>query len=147
MRVPAFAYLTVAAVWVGSMTYSLMVVQPRVARFFPDEQRREEFLQTLAHGNRWRVAGLIAAIVACGLGVIVTGPPRAMVAGFTIAVVLDATAGLIFYNVSWRHWPARVFALPEELASFRGRLRGQAWAMLLLAGTGYLTALVVSLRP
>ena len=48
--VVAVAHLTIAAIWLGSMVYSLLVVQPRVARFFPDESRREEFLLALAHG-------------------------------------------------------------------------------------------------
>jgi hypothetical protein len=42
------AHLTIAAVWLGSMVYSLTVVQPRVERFFPDPERREEFLVTLS---------------------------------------------------------------------------------------------------
>lgn len=48
----AVMHLTLAGAWLGSMVYSLGVVQPRVARFFHDEQRREEFLLALAHGNR-----------------------------------------------------------------------------------------------
>ena len=30
----AVAHLTIAATWLGSMVYSLLVVQPRIARFF-----------------------------------------------------------------------------------------------------------------
>jgi hypothetical protein len=141
----AVVHLTVAAVWLGSMTYSLVVVQPRVARFFPDEERREEFLLALAHGNRWPVAGLVTALIASAAGVMATSS-RGVVAGYALALALYVAAAAVFADVSWRHWPKRVFALPAELASFRARLMIRAWAMLGLVGTGFVAALSVSLR-
>jgi hypothetical protein len=137
-----FVHLSVVAAWLGSMAYSLVVVQPRVARFFPDEQRREEFLIVLAHGNRLPVVLLIVAVIASALGVMVTSPP--MVIGYAIAVVLYAGAGAVFADVSWRHWPTRVFALADELESFRRRLRAQAWAMFGLVATAFVIALSMS---
>jgi hypothetical protein len=140
----AVVHLTVAATWLGSMAYSLNVVQPKVARFFADDQRREDFLLTLAHGNRWRVVALIGTLLLTAAGVTATAPRTAAI-GYGVVLGLYAVAALIFVNVSWRHWPARVFALPAELPGFRRSLTRQAWAMLGLVGTAYLTALSVSL--
>ncbi|WP_331767325.1 hypothetical protein [Embleya sp. NBC_00896] len=137
------AHLTLAASWMGSMAYSLTVVQPKVASFLPDEQRREEFLVTLAHGNRRKVVGLVAALLLTGVAVIVSSA-GAKVVGYAAALVLYAGAAGIFAHVSWRHWPARVFALPPELAGFRRRLRLLATTMLALVGAGFVVTLTVS---
>jgi hypothetical protein len=136
------AHLALAAVWLGSMTYSLTVVQPRVDRFFPDHVRREEFLLTLAQGNRRPVVALIAALLTTDLAVLVGRPEVRL--GYGVALVLYVLAGAVFVHVSWRHWPARVFALPEELPGFQRRLRQLAWTMLGLVGAAFLTTLSVS---
>jgi hypothetical protein len=137
------AHLTIAAVWLGSMVYSLVVVQPRVDRFFPDASRREEFLVTLANGNRRPVVALVAALLVTDLAILVTRPDVRL--GFGIALVLHLLAGAVFTHVSWRHWPARVFAVAEELPGFQHRLRLLAWTILVLVGAAFLTALSVSL--
>lgn len=136
----AVVHLTVAATWLGSMAYSLNVVQPKVARFFADDQRREEFLVTLAHGNRWRVVALIAVLLVTAAGVVATAP-RATAIGYAAVLALYLGAALIFVDVSWRHWPARVFALPAELPAFRRDLTRRAWAMLTLVAAAFLTGL------
>jgi len=139
----AVAHLTIAAVWLGSMTYSLGEVQPKVARFFTDPQHREEFVTTLAQGNRWRVVGLIAALMVTG-GAVIVAAPRPVAAGYAVVLALYAVASAIFVHISWRHWPARVFALPEELPRFHRNFRVLAWTMLALVGSAFLTALGVS---
>jgi uncharacterized membrane protein len=139
----AVAHLVLAACWFGSMLYSLVVVQPKVARFFADDTRREEFVTTLAHGNRWRVVVLIAALILTAAGVVLTGRRPAAV-GYGVAAVLYLGAAAVFANVSWRHWPSRVFALPAELPGYRRQLARQAWAMLLLVGTAFVVALAAS---
>ncbi|GAA4488128.1 hypothetical protein GCM10023191_017120 [Actinoallomurus oryzae] len=138
----AIVHLMIAAVWLGSMAYSLFVVQPRVARFFPDESRREEFLLVLAHGNRRGVIAVVAGLALSAAAVMVTWP--AVAAVYAVALVPYAAATTIFVNVSWRHWPARVFALPEELPGFHRRLRIQAWAMLVLVGVAFALTLSAS---
>ncbi|MGH3328998.1 MAG: hypothetical protein ACRDPT_14610 [Streptomycetales bacterium] len=60
-------------------------------------------------------------------------------------LALYVAAAAVFLNVSWRHWPARVFALPEELTGYRRRLRIQALVILGLVGTAFVTALGVSI--
>ena len=49
-----------------------------------------------------------------------TARHRGLLIGYLMVVVLYGLAAVIFVNVSWRHWPARVFALPAELPRFRG---------------------------
>lgn len=133
-------HLTMAAVWLGAMLYSLVAVQPRVAWFFSDERDREDFLVALAHGNRWRVVALAAALLATSVALaMITGN-----LGHVVSTALYATAGGIFAHVSWRHWPSRVFALDEELAGYRERLRILATTMTGLVGTAFVTTLTVS---
>ncbi|WP_370365831.1 hypothetical protein [Catenulispora sp. GP43] len=137
-------YLLPAAVWTGSMTYSLAVVQPRSARFFRDDDQLEEFLTVLAHGNRWRVLAMAATLIASAAALIVVCPwPGARVV-YGIALVLDAAATGVFVHVSWRHWPARVFALREERPDFRRRLLMSARTIWSLVGAGFVLALVAS---
>ncbi|GAA2602884.1 hypothetical protein GCM10010399_37040 [Dactylosporangium fulvum] len=130
-------HLALVAVWAGAMGYSLLVVQPKAARFFTDDDQLEEFLMTLAHGNRWRVVALLAALILTA----VAAHDRLPV---LVLLPLYLCAAAIFANVSWRHWPARVFALPAERPAFRRSLRRQAWAMTVLAGAAFLTGLATS---
>jgi hypothetical protein len=139
----AIVHLTIAAIWLGSMSYSLAVLQPKVRAFFDDAQRREEFTMSLAHGNRWRVVGLIAALIVTAVATMAT-TSRAVATGYAVVLGLYALATAIFFCISWRHWPARIFALPEELPGFQVRFRYLAWTMLALVAMAYLTALVVS---
>ncbi|EWM15205.1 hypothetical protein [Kutzneria sp. 744] len=137
------AHLVIAAIWLGSMSYSLTVVQPKVDRFFLDEEQREEFLVLLAHGNRWKVVGLVAALVVSGIALVFLVSPW-----YAVSVVLYAIAASIFWHVSWRHWPARIFAVVEELASYRRRLRILASCMVVLVGVAFVFALGVTVvRP
>lgn len=137
--------LALAAGWMGAMAYSLGAVQPKVAGFFPDPERREDFLVALAHGNRWRVVGIAAVLL--GTGVVVSvGSDGVRAAGFAAAVGCYAVASGIFGYVSWRHWPARVFALPEELPGYQKRLRVLATVMLGLVGAGFLVSLTAAVR-
>lgn len=140
------AHLAVAAIWLGSMAYSLTVLQPKVARFFPDVEDREQFLLLLAHGNRWKVVGLLATLMISGLGATV-GSDGLVAIGYPVSLLLYAAAGAIFWYVSWRHWPARVFAVVEELPAFQHRLRVLAGIMLLLVGMAFVVALSVSVAP
>jgi uncharacterized membrane protein len=136
-------HLTLAAIWMGAMGYSLTVVQPKVDRFFPDEEKREEFLLLLAHGNRWKVVALIAALMLTGVALAFD-----VSAWYTISVVLYGIAAVIFWYVSWRHWPARIFAVVEELAAYRRRLRILASCMTLLAGSAFVFGLTITVvRP
>ncbi|MDG6102641.1 hypothetical protein Daura_42030 [Dactylosporangium aurantiacum] len=137
------AHLGLAAMWCGSMGYSLLVVQPKVARFGFDDDRLEEFLTLLAQGNRWKVVPIVAALLATAAAVaaLTCGATRLTFLG---ALLLYAAAAAVFADVSWRHWPARVFALPEERPALRRALRLRAWTMLVLVGTAFAAALVTT---
>ncbi|WP_433078659.1 hypothetical protein ACQP1P_37955 [Dactylosporangium sp. CA-052675] len=127
-------HLALAAAWAGAMGYSLLVVQPKAERFFAGrDDDYEDFLLVMAHGNRWKVVPLIA-------GLMVTAVP----AHLSYLLPVYVIAAVVFANVSWRHWPARVFALPAERAGFRRSLRLQAWVMTVLAGGAFLTGLAAT---
>ena len=83
--------------------------------------------------------GLIAVLWASGVLLVVLRPP-ASVGGWVVvgakAVLLAAASGL-FWWVSWRGWPGRVFALPDELPALQARFRRIAIAMLVLVGGSY----------
>ncbi|WP_433608973.1 hypothetical protein ACQP2P_36985 [Dactylosporangium sp. CA-139114] len=127
-------HLALAAAWAGAMGYSLLVVQPKAERFFAGrDDDYEDFLLVMAHGNRWKVVPLIA-------GLMVTAVPARLMYLLPVYVL----TAVVFANVSWRHWPARVFALPAERAGFRRSLRRQAWVMTVLAGGAFLTGLAAT---
>ncbi|MDW5322928.1 hypothetical protein [Plantactinospora sp. KLBMP9567] len=132
-------HAAVAALWLGSMAYSLFVVQPKLSRMVDDPERVEDAQRVLAHGNRWPVVGLVGVLWATGLALVLLAPERsagwwASVAGQ--AVLLAAATGL-FWWVSWRGWPRRVFALPAELPGLARRFRRVAVLMLALVATAY----------
>ena len=141
------AHLGVGALWLGSMAYSLFVVQPRLAALMPDPARAEEVYRTLAAGNRWRVVGLIAALWVTG-GVLVALHNGPTGTGWWLAigakVLLLAAASGLFWWVSWRGWPRRVFALPAELLAEQARFRRVALAMAALVGAAFVIGAVLT---
>jgi hypothetical protein len=151
----ATGHVLVAAAWFGAMSYSLFVVQPRAERLL-GSQGYEPLAQTMAAGQRWKVLGLMAALAVSGgllLAVLVTaGDPGegagARDAGWWTALGVHAAllvlALAVFARVSWRLWPARVFALPAELDAIRRRFR--VAALILLGTVGLATVLGVVAR-
>jgi hypothetical protein len=118
-------HLLAGAVWLGAMAYSLAVVQPRAQRFIEDERRREAFAAELAAGARRPVLGVIALLAASGAVLVAleagdgTGSGWWLLVGAKVALLAAATA--LFWHVSWRLWPRRLFATPEELPALRAR--------------------------
>lgn len=134
----AAAHAVVAAIWLGAMTYSLAVVQPRAARLL-GQKRYEELATALAAGARWTVLGMCAALVLTGAGLVVLafagGPPGTAWLGIIAAkAVLLVAALAVFCYVSWRLWPARLFALPAELPRLHHTFRRAAYALVGLVG-------------
>jgi hypothetical protein len=137
----AVVHLLVAAIWFGAMAYSLGVVQPRARRFFADSpQTYEDLATTLAAGARWKVIGMLVVLAATGAGLVavtvVDSPTRT---GWWWALIA-AKAGLllvasaVFWYVSWRMWPRRVFALPEEQPAHQRAFLRVGWTLAVLAG-------------
>jgi hypothetical protein len=142
------AHAGVAALWGGSMAYSLLVVQPRLPAMLggpPDEARLEDAHRALAQGNRWPVTGLIAVLWVTGAGLVALRPGDSVSwwAAVAVKAALLAAATGLFWWVSWRAWPRRVFALPDELPGLRRRFRSVALTMAGLVGTAFVLGIVL----
>lgn len=143
------AHLFLGVGWLGAMSYSLFMVQPKAARYFAsDDEAHEDFLTTLAHGARWKVVGLIAALAATGvlLTVLATDRDAGWWAGVAAKSALLLAASGVFWWVSWRAWPARVFALPAERARWRRRFRVAALTMLGCGGLAAFLGVLITPR-
>ncbi|WP_129711110.1 hypothetical protein [Haloactinopolyspora alba] len=138
----AVGHVGLAAVWMGSMLYSLLIVQPRVSRFLAgDDDRLEELLTLLGSGNRRPVLAIIAGLLVSGaLLAGVLEPEPAQVALLTAEGVLVLAAAAVFARVSWWLWPRRVFALPSERPAHRASLYRHALAMVALVGAAFTLA-------
>jgi hypothetical protein len=140
------AHLFLGVGWLGAMSYSLFMVQPKAARYFAaDDEAHEDFLTTLANGARWKVVGLLAALAATGvvLALTATGRTAGWWAGVAAKTGLLLAASGVFWWVSWRAWPARVFALPAERARWRLRFRIAALGMLGCGGLASLLGVLI----
>jgi hypothetical protein len=153
VRVATFVLVTghllLAAGWIGAMGYSLAVVQPRVLRHGGSPREAEELATFLAAGARWKVVGIIAALAATGgLLVVLGAASEARGAGWWGLVAakagLLALASVVFWYVSWRMWPRRLFALPDEVAGWQRAFRVVGAVLLTLVGLA--TVLGVALR-
>jgi Flp pilus assembly protein TadB len=132
----AVIHAGLAAAWVGGMAYSLFVVQPKLARFYgKDEDSREALTAVIASGNRWKVLGLIAAIGASGIVLWLIVDTSLWI--HVVKTVLLIVASGIFWYVSWRHWPRRIFATAAERPALQRQLRILATTMLALAATAF----------
>jgi hypothetical protein len=144
MAILSLIHALVGTLWLGSMGYSLFVVQPRIARVLRNPEQAEDLFRELGAGQRWRVVGLIGLIALSGLGLV--GLLRPAPVGWWVVVGLKAgllvAASGLFWWVSWRGWPRRVFALPAELPGVQRRFRYVALAMLGLVGTAYVLGVV-----
>ena len=135
-------HLLVGAVWLGAMAYSLAVVQPRAARFFgarPDE--RERFAVELPSAARRPVLAAIVVLAASGVG-LVLAEDAGRGAGWWVLVGAKAAAlaaaAVLFAQVSWRLWPARLLsATPAELPGLRERFGRAALALTALVTLGF----------
>lgn len=135
-----------AAVWLGAMVYSLWVVQPRAAAALDDP---EAFSVALAAGARWKVVSICAVLAASGAGLIAIedGASTAWTVLALLKVALLIVALALFWHVSWHMWPARLFALPEELPGHRRRFRAVAFGLTAVVGLAFVAGTVAqSLR-
>lgn len=141
-------HLSLAGVWLGAMAYSLVVVQPRAARFFGSETEHEEFLLTLGAGNRRPVLAVLGGLAVTGALIpVTTGPTATQGALYVAEGVLLVAAAAVFARVSWLLWPRRAFALPDEWPAHRSALRRHALAMVGLVGGAFTLAVVAATLP
>ena len=100
----------------------------------------EAFAATLAAGARWGVLAMVAALAlsGAGLALVEDDPPGGWWALVALKTSLLLVALAIFAWVSWRLWPARLFAGADELPDVRRRFRLAAYSL-----TGLVAAEVV----
>lgn len=132
MRLVLVVHAVVGALWFGAMVYSLFVVQPRLPRMVSAD-RVEDAQRELAAGNRWPVVGLIGVLWISG-GVLALGSWGLFA---LVKALLLGAASALFWWVSWRAWPRRVFALPDELPALQRQFRQVALLMLALVGAAF----------
>lgn len=143
-------HLGVGGLWLGAMAYSLTVAQPALTRLFPRPETAEEAYRELAAGNRWRVVGLLAALGGSGAALALLAGPKPLAWWLLIAAktALFLLAAGLFWWVSWRGWPRRLFALPEELPPLQRRFRRVAVALAACVGAAFvLGAAAATLAP
>lgn len=133
----AVAHTLAGAAWFGAMFYSLSVLQPRALRYFAKPKEFETFIATLSQGARWTVLAAFGIVGLSGIGLAVVhgedvSPLWLLLMGLKVAIFVTAFA--LFVHVSWRLWPARVLALPNEIPHFQRTSRRLATIMLCLVG-------------
>lgn len=142
-------HLLLAAVWLGAMVYSIGVVQPRLLRFAGGPSQVEEVATYVAAGARWKVVGVIGGMAASGSLLVITSVHASHVRpGWWVVVALKvallAIASSVFWFVSWRMWPRRVFALGSDLAEHQAAFRRVGYVLIALVGAS--SVLGVALR-
>jgi len=132
-------HLGAAVAWLGAMAYSLVVVQPRIARAVLDPGRAEQIYRELAAGNRWPVVAILGGLALTGVALVALAdaPSAVWWAVMAAKALLWVVAAGLFWWVSWRGWPRRVFALPDELPAQQARFRRVALAMVAVVGLAF----------
>src|SRR5688500_12797777 len=132
----AVAHALAGAAWFGAMFYSLTVLHPRATNYFQSDAEFEEFIATVSQGARWKVlpglpliGGTGAALLLLALRDSAAPVSRAWVAVIIAKLALFLAALVIFCYASWRLWPRRIFASPEELPSIRAKFRRVAMSL------------------
>src|SRR3712207_363939 len=123
------------------MLYSLLVVQPRAAATLDDP---EPLFVALAAGARWKVIAMVAVLAASGGGLIAIKDDATTAWAVLVALkaLLLIAALALFAHVSWRMWPARLFALPAELPRHRRRFRTVALTLTGMVGVAFVLGTV-----
>jgi hypothetical protein len=96
-------------------------------------------------GARWKVLGAFALVGGSGLGLLFLARPAPSAVWLALVGakgVLFLVALALFVHVSWRLWPARVLALPEEIPSLQRAFRRAGRAMIALVGLSLILGVV-----
>src|SRR5262245_46133480 len=129
-----------AAAWFGAIFYRTLVVDGKALTYFEKRKDYEHFSTHLAHNMRYFVT---AGLLVCGLSGFALVGLKWDGASTAYLALMSAKAGVwlaacgLFTYVSWVHWPWRALAAPEEFAAYRTSGQRLAYAMVILAGTGF----------
>jgi hypothetical protein len=133
----AIVHALAGATWLGAMVYSFVVLHPHARRYFEQETEFEAFIAAISHGARWPVLLALALLGGTGGGLVALSRPQppaplwmALIAGKGVAL---AAALSLFLYTSWRLWPARIFAPPDEVRRFQRTFHRVAITMITLA--------------
>lgn len=147
----AVIHVLAGAAWLGAMIYSFFILHAGAKKFFRHESDFEAFITTVSHGTRWKVILGFSIIGVSGLGLILTRWPEvaskwwmALLAG---KLALFVAAVVLFVHVSWRMWPARVFATAEEYSQVQRTFRRVAAVMIAIAGLGIILGVLACRVP
>jgi uncharacterized membrane protein len=136
----AVTHVLAGAAWLGAMVYSYFVLHPRARSYFPRDADFEPFIAAVSRGARYPVLAGLALIGLSGMGLLLVrwpgSPPLTWLVLMAAKVLLFLAAVGLFGYVSWRLWPARIFALPAEVPGLQKTFRRVARVMILLAGLG-----------
>jgi uncharacterized membrane protein len=138
-------HVLASAALFGAMFYSIAVVQPRAKRFFERPAEFEEFVAFVSNGARWKVLGGYAVIAASGFALMGLGHRErsgVWVVLIVAKIVVLVAAVILFSIVSWRWWPARVFATAEEVPKFQKLFRRVGFAMIAFVGIEFVLGIV-----
>jgi uncharacterized membrane protein len=144
----AIIHALASAAWFGSMFYSFFVLHPRAKKFFAtDDEQFEQFIATVAQGARWKVLGAFAVVAVSGVLLVLLGRPQPappLWIGCVVAKVICLLIALaVFCYASWRLWPARIFATPDELPGLRKSFRRVAIVLLTLIAAASVLGIVM----
>lgn len=109
-------------VWIGAVAFNLFVLTPRARAWFRASGEHEDFVFSVVHGLRWPVLAGAIAVVGTGIARWISARPQASEAWAALMLGKIACAivsvGLFFF-VTLRLWPRRVFATEDELPRIR----------------------------
>jgi uncharacterized membrane protein len=126
-------HVLASAALFGAMFYSITLIQPKAKRFFQKPEDFEEFITFISNGARWKVLGGYAVIAITGFALIPfhhSPMSRTWMILITTKIILLAAAVIFFSYVSWRLWPSRVFATPEEIPKYQRLFRLVGFVMI-----------------
>jgi uncharacterized membrane protein len=133
-----------AAALFGAMFYSIMIIQPKSRKYFSDQQF-EEFIAFISNGARWKMLIGLASIALSGFLLIPfhrDSPGKLWTILILSKIVVLIITVTLFCYVSWRLWPARIFATPEEIPRFQRLFRKVGFAMLTLVTIEFILGII-----
>jgi uncharacterized membrane protein len=138
-------HVLAAAAMFGAMFYRFTVLQPRARRYFQNPKDFEEFITFISNGARWKVLSGFGLIAVSGFALILlrqSDMNRAWTIIIAAKVVVLFLAVAFFCFVSWRLWPARVFATPDEIPRLQRAFRLVGFTMLTLMAVEFVLSII-----